>query len=930
MPADDVSDEAAPRSALLGRVVSHFQVIERIGEGGMGVVYKAVDEKLRRKVALKVLSPRLAADARNREILFREARSAAAVGHPNIAAIYELEDRGPQPFIAMELVEGESLRARLERGRVPVAEALDVAKQIASALAAAHAAGVVHRDLKPENVMLTTGGRVKVLDFGIAKVAEEAEPIVASSGDEPRDTGALANAPTVARSRATERGGIIGTPLYMSPEQACGAAVDARTDVFAFGVVLYEMLAGERPFDRHTDDPREWKDDACWRPKRDLRAAAPGAARAVADLVTRCLSRDPSSRFRDAGEILARWPALPRSSATVVVAALLAVLAAGAAAAVLLSLRGARTPASLPPPAGTASAAASTPSASPPQWRESNLTSLAAGYDLGNMSMSPDGGRVLYSVRYGDEVRARMRRLPDGAPEEVTVPHHPDLRVVGGQLLGDGAWVAWVKEGDGGGLMDAVWLVDAAGSTRRVRSGDKPCNAVVSPDARLVADVCHAPGEQMSLDVRVGPVDAALEGTPVLASILSGVTWSSDGASLAYARSAGPDEELVEVLELATGQRHEVLRAAHVRFSSLTWPSAPRLVVAEELEDARAPGGTRGTRLVEVDPRTGSTRALGTWSGDVGDIVYAGDRVAMVRNAQQSDVVVGRMTADARAMTAPLAPLADSSTDDTCAGLTRAGAVAFVSERDGTQQLFVQRQGDADARLVPGTEGGEIFAPTATEGLPFDALYYRRVPATEGGAPACDLYAADAVRGVWPVSLTRKPRCGTAIRCAAGGAGCVLGDYASDGDGGVAVSFVRVDLTTGATTATNVRVPLAACISWALSPDARRVACVHGTPSVVEWNLATGDAHETRIVGVPVELEAYSVGYAADGDHVVVIGYQRKLARYVLGSLDRTGGFRPLVRSTEWMAGFAIAHDGTVAVTKVVPNSNVWLLEPAD
>ena len=297
-----------PEPDLTGRTLLHFHVVERLGAGGMGVVYRAIDEQLRRPVALKVLSARLLADARHRETLLREARSAAAVNHPNIASIYEVNDGRDVAFLVMELVGGETLRARLSRdGPLPIAEALRIALAIAQGLASAHASGVVHRDLKCENVMLATAGHVKLLDFGLATVHgdEAAAPGVADAEAPVDEPAALA--PTVpATATPTTGGWVAGTPVSMSPEQARGEAADPRTDVYAFGVVLYEMISGVMPFAHRKGRPWSWGDAtaSAWTPGRALQSVAPKAPRKVADLVQRCLAYDRAGRPADGSALV--------------------------------------------------------------------------------------------------------------------------------------------------------------------------------------------------------------------------------------------------------------------------------------------------------------------------------------------------------------------------------------------------------------------------------------------------------------------------------------------------------------------------------------------------------------------------------------------------------------------------------------------------
>ena len=216
--------------------LSHYRIVKRIGAGGMGEVYLAEDVQLRRKVALKVLPEEIAADADRRMRFEREAHAASALNHPNILTIHEFGAVADTHYLASEFVQGETLRDRLERGRVGLSETLEIAVQIASALQAAHEAGIIHRDIKPENVMIRPDGLVKVLDFGIAKLSEKrAEPI---DGE----------AATAIKLQGTSPGMVIGTANYMSPEQAKGKEVDARSDIFSFGLVLYEMLSGKRAF----------------------------------------------------------------------------------------------------------------------------------------------------------------------------------------------------------------------------------------------------------------------------------------------------------------------------------------------------------------------------------------------------------------------------------------------------------------------------------------------------------------------------------------------------------------------------------------------------------------------------------------------------------------------------------------------------------
>ena len=267
---------------MIGKTVSHYRILEKLGGGGMGVVYKAEDTKLGRLVALKVLPPERVADPNRKRRFIQEARAASALNHPNIITIYDIDEAEGVHYIAMECVEGKTLDRLIARHGLRVNEALKYAVQMAAALAKAHSAGIVHRDLKPTNVMVTDDGLVKVLDFGLAKLTEAAP------------TGDAETAVTL--EPTTEEGTIVGTVGYMSPEQAEGKPVDARSDVFSFGSVLYEMLTGQRAFQGET---KASTIAAILREEpKPLSQVVEGLPREVERIVKRCLRKDPAHRFQ--------------------------------------------------------------------------------------------------------------------------------------------------------------------------------------------------------------------------------------------------------------------------------------------------------------------------------------------------------------------------------------------------------------------------------------------------------------------------------------------------------------------------------------------------------------------------------------------------------------------------------------------------------
>ena len=283
---------------LVGRTFGHYKISERIGTGGMGDVYLATDITAGRKAALKLLPLRFTGDAERLKRFQQEARAVVGLNHPNILTVYEIGEDHSTHYIASELIEGETLRQRLTHGPIQFSEALDIAIQVASALLAADEAGVVHRDIKPENIMLRPDGYAKVLDFGIAKLAESAFAEAAANG---------AESVTLAQ---TNLGSILGTPRYMSPEQACGTPVDKRTDIWSFGVVLYEMVSGYAPFTG--DTPGEVISAVLEKEPPPLTRYVSHAPAELQQIVSKTLRKDREERYCNARELLEAFKELRR------------------------------------------------------------------------------------------------------------------------------------------------------------------------------------------------------------------------------------------------------------------------------------------------------------------------------------------------------------------------------------------------------------------------------------------------------------------------------------------------------------------------------------------------------------------------------------------------------------------------------------------
>jgi len=401
---------------MIEQAISHYRIIRKLGAGGMGEVYLAEDTTLDRRVALKLLPREHTQDEERLRRFKQEAKAASALNHPNILTIYEVGEADGRHFIATEFIDGETLRASLRRtGSMETGEALNVAAQVASALATAHEAGIVHRDIKPENIMVRRDGYVKVLDFGLAKLTETDAP-------QPLDTGA----PTIATVAHTATGVVLGTAQYMSPEQTTGKKVDARSDIFSFGAVLYEIVAGERAF--QGDSLMATLAAIINQEPKPLSAKVPTE---LAQVIRRCLRKDPARRYQTMADLKVALEDLREESRAGRHVRRLSPWHWTAAALLLLLLVGAlftwqewRAPQTTEP------------------LRAVALTTFP-GQEL-YPSLSPDGNHVAFTWTgpRQDNTDIYVQQIGVGSPLRVTTDPRSDYNPVWSP---DGRWIAFLR-----------------------------------------------------------------------------------------------------------------------------------------------------------------------------------------------------------------------------------------------------------------------------------------------------------------------------------------------------------------------------------------------------------------------------------------------------------------------------------------------------
>jgi serine/threonine protein kinase/Tol biopolymer transport system component len=687
---------------MIGTLLGHYRIVEVLGTGGMGTVYLAEDTRLQRRVALKILARELA-DPDRRERFEREARAAAALNHPNIVTIHSVEEAGGTPFLTLELIEGETLADAIPAGGLPLDRVLDVAIPLADAVGAAHQRGITHRDLKPANIMLSRDGRLKVLDFGLAKLKEDAW-LVADAG-----------MPTAA---LTGEGRIVGTVAYMSPEQAEGKPVDQRSDVFSLGVILYEIATGVRPFkgDTHMSILSAIIKDtpvSITEVRREL-------PRELAKIVKRCLAKDVEDRYQTAKDLRNDLRALKND----LTSGEMAPITSGSDAAAVPRRRSRRNAlmaaaaVTLVAIAGSAyfiwTRASGTPARVPSETFDSvRLTRLTTSGTAGFAAISGDGRYVVHVSRKGGEQSLWLRQVATTSNVEIVPP--ADVRYVGVSFSPDGNHIYYTRY-PGAAEIAQLFEVPVLGGGARLILDDIDTSVTFSPDGREIAFVRGLPSAGAA-SVMVANVDGTNVRTlatrkPPVQFPLRAIAWSPNGRYIAAPGANGLRAEVV-IIEVATGAEQVLPTPGDWRqVNSVAWlPDGFSLLV-----NAQESAAESSNQIFRVDYPSGAPRRitndLSTYSGL--SVSPGGESFVCIRNERRATI-----------WTMPIGdpkgakPVGDEGgTDLGVHGIawTADARLVYTTEASGNPDIWIMNVDGSNRVQLTSTPGQDVSPRVAPDG----------------------------------------------------------------------------------------------------------------------------------------------------------------------------------------------------------------------